>query len=126
VRLHAIQYDSPGRDDRSNASLNAEWVSVVNTGRRAVNLRGYTIEDRANHVYRFGNVWLDGGDRVVVHTGIGRDNGNQLYWDSRNYIWNNDGDTAVLSGPRGRALDFCSYRGQSGQGPQGGRGRTAC
>ena len=121
LQFAMIQYDSPGRDDRSNASLNAEWISVVNNGRRGMNLRGYTIEDRANHVYTFGNVWLDGnGGRVRVATGFGRANGNVVHWNSRNYIWDNDGDTAVLTNPRGNTVDVCSYR------QQPGRIRVAC
>jgi hypothetical protein len=47
VVLGSIQYDSPGHDDRSRRSLNAEWVDVTNTGRRAVNLDGWTLSDRA-------------------------------------------------------------------------------
>lgn len=121
VQIAGIQYDSPGRDNGTNASRNGEWISLVNHGRRAVNLRGYTIKDRANHVYRFGNVWIDGnGGRVRVHTGIGRDNDDQLFWDSRSYIWNNNGDTATLSGPRGRAIDSCTYR------ERAGRSRVVC
>lgn len=45
VQISAVQYDSPGRDDRSNRSLNREWVEVANTARRAVNLDGWTLED---------------------------------------------------------------------------------
>ena len=121
LQLSAIQYDSPGRDDRSNASLNAEWVSIVNNGRRPVNLRGYTVEDQAGRVYTFGNTWIDGdGGRVRLLTGPGRNSGNQVHWNSRNYIWNNNGDVAVLSGPRGRAIDSCFYR------QQAGRTRVAC
>jgi hypothetical protein len=41
--LGSIQYDSPCRDNRSNRSLNAEWVTVTNTSRHAVNLRGWTL-----------------------------------------------------------------------------------
>ncbi|MFF9786849.1 hypothetical protein [Streptomyces nigrescens] len=40
VVLGAIQYDSPGRDDRFNRSLNAEWVTVKNTGRLKVKIKG--------------------------------------------------------------------------------------
>ncbi|GAA1842749.1 lamin tail domain-containing protein [Asanoa iriomotensis] len=121
VQIAGIQFDSPGRDNGSNASLNGEWISLVNNGRRAVNLRGYTIKDRANHVYRFGNVWIEGdGGRVRVHTGMGRSNGDVRYWGSRSYIWNNNGDTATLSGPQGRTIDSCSYRGGNG------RTRVAC
>src|SRR6478609_7334863 len=48
-----VQYDSPGRDDRSNRSLNGEWVTVTNTGRNSVNLRNWTLTDESRHTYRF-------------------------------------------------------------------------
>ncbi|GIF73601.1 lamin tail domain-containing protein [Asanoa siamensis] len=112
VQISGIQYDAPGRDSRANSSLNGEWISIVNNGRRAVNLRGYTIKDRANHVFRFNNnTWLGGGERIRVHTGFGRANDNQAFWGSRTHIWNNEGDVATLSGPRGARLDTCAYRG---------------
>lgn len=121
LQISSIQYDSPGRDDRSNASLNAEWVSIVNNGERPVNLRGYTIEDQAGRVYTFGNTWIDSdGGRVRLLTGPGRNSGNTVHWNSRNYVWNNNGDVAVLSSPRGRAIDSCGYR------QQNGRTRVAC
>src|SRR5690348_7988940 len=41
LRFHGAQYDSPGADTRSTASLNNEWISLVNSGSRAVNLTGY-------------------------------------------------------------------------------------
>ena len=31
VEISAVQYDSPGRDDRSRRSLNKEWVELTNT-----------------------------------------------------------------------------------------------
>ncbi|MEV4534317.1 lamin tail domain-containing protein [Asanoa sp. NPDC049518] len=142
VQIQSIQYDAPGRDTRTNQSLNGEFVTLVNHGRRAVNLNGYEVSDRANHVYRFGNVWLEGrGGTVRLHTGNGRNTSRDVYWRSGNHIWNNDGDTAVLSGPRGRTIDSCSYRernvrdgrdggrdGRDGRGPRDrdGLGRVAC
>ncbi|WP_327687359.1 lamin tail domain-containing protein [Streptomyces tubercidicus] len=59
VVLGAIQYDSPGRDDRSNRSLNAEWGTVKNTGRLPVNIKGWTLSDKSGHSYRFGNLRLN-------------------------------------------------------------------
>ena len=56
VTFGAIQYDSPGKDDGSQRSLNAEWVTVTNTGRSSVNLKGWTLSDRSHHVYTFGGV----------------------------------------------------------------------
>ncbi|MEU7154812.1 lamin tail domain-containing protein, partial [Streptomyces sp. NPDC045456] len=43
VVIGAVQADSPGRDDGSNRSLNAEWVTVKNTSHRPVNLKGWTL-----------------------------------------------------------------------------------
>lgn len=40
VQVSRVQYDSPGRDDRSNRSLNGERVQITNNTRRATNLDG--------------------------------------------------------------------------------------
>lgn len=104
VSLGAIQYDSPGRDDRSNRSLNAEYVTVKNTGHRPVNLRGWTLSDRSGQTYRFGNVRLKGHSQVRVHTGIGRDNRWDLYQGRRTYVWDNS-DTATLRNDHRRIVD---------------------
>ncbi|MFG2775968.1 lamin tail domain-containing protein, partial [Streptomyces sp. NPDC048350] len=33
VEISRVQADSPGRDNRSNRSLNAEWVEITNNSR---------------------------------------------------------------------------------------------
>ena len=116
LRFHGAQYDSPGKDTRSAASLNAEWVSLVNSGASAVNLRGWTIRDKANHVYTFGNVSIPGkGGRIWLHTGKGTTKAPNAYWGSGNYVWNNTGDTAYLRRPTGVAHDSCSWNQKSGR-----------
>ncbi|MFF1806874.1 lamin tail domain-containing protein, partial [Streptomyces virginiae] len=45
VVISDVQYGTAGRD-RSARALNREWVEVKNTGRRSVNLRGFTLTDR--------------------------------------------------------------------------------
>lgn len=116
LRFHGAQYDSPGKDTRTNASLNAEWISLVNSGTRAVNLNGYTIRDKAGHVYKFGSFVIPAkGGRVWLHTGSGRNDWNDRYWFSRNYIWNNTGDTAYLRNASGRTVDTCSWGYKSGR-----------
>ena len=110
LRLHRAQYDSPGSDTRSNASLNAEWISLVNSGASAVNLRGWTIRDKSNHVYTFGNVSIPGkGGRLWLRTGTGTTKAPNAYWGSGNYVWNNTGDTAYLRKPSGTTVDTCSW-----------------
>lgn len=119
VLLAKTQYDSPGSDDRSTASLNAEYVTVRNTTTRAVALTGWTLRDAANHVYRFPSFTLGAGKSVIVHTGRGTNSASHLYWGSGAYIWNNDGDTAYLRHSAGSTLDTCAWRG-------GSPGYTAC
>ncbi|MFG3282148.1 lamin tail domain-containing protein [Streptomyces sp. NPDC048111] len=105
----AIQYDSPGKDDRSQRSLNNEWVTVTNTSRGTVNLKGWTLADRSHHTYTFHNLRLAAHQSVRVHTGIGRDTGRDVYQDRRDYVWNNSGDTATLRDNRGHIITAKSW-----------------
>lgn len=109
VVLGDIQYDSPGRDDWSNRSLNREWVEVTNTGRRTVNLRGWTLWDREGNLYRFGDLRLASRATVRVHTGRGNDTRRDVYQDSRDYIWSNYADKATLRDDHGRTVDTHSW-----------------
>ncbi|MFH8804900.1 lamin tail domain-containing protein [Streptomyces sp. NPDC017936] len=109
VEISNVQYDSPGRDDRSNRSLNREWVELTNTTRNAVNLDGWTLKDRSGHTYTFDHYRLAGRATVRIHTGEGRDTRTDLYQGRRNYVWNNDSDTATLRNDRGRFIDDYSW-----------------
>ncbi|KIF77490.1 hypothetical protein QR77_33850 [Streptomyces sp. 150FB] len=104
VVLGAVQYDSPGRDDRSNRSLNAEWVTVKNTGKRAVELKGWTLAKDGRHTYHFKNLRLAGNQSVRVHTGTGRNTARDVYQGSRLYIWDNT-DTATLRDAHKHVVD---------------------
>lgn len=116
LRFHGAQYDSPGSDNRTNASLNNEWISLINSGRKPVNLSGYTIRDASNHVYTFGSVTIAAnGGRIWLRTGKGTRNGRIVYWGSGNYIWNNTGDTARLRNAAGKNVDSCTWRSKPGR-----------
>ncbi|MCC5474565.1 lamin tail domain-containing protein [Streptomyces sp. NPDC059680] len=109
VYISGVQYDAPGRDDRSNRSLNREWVDITNSTRRAVNLEGWTLSDEDGRTYTFRHVWLEGRGTVRVHTGFGRDSHTDVYQDRRREAWENDGDTATLRNDRGRFVDAVSW-----------------
>ncbi|MGW3738873.1 lamin tail domain-containing protein [Streptomyces sp. NPDC005148] len=109
VEISAVQSDSPGWDNRTNRSLNAEWVELTNNSRRAVNLDGWTLRDEDGHRYRFDDVRLAGRATVRIHTGIGRDTRTDLYQDRRNYVWDTRSDTATLRDDRGRTVDTESW-----------------
>ncbi|KWT62743.1 hypothetical protein ADL21_06455 [Streptomyces albus subsp. albus] len=105
VVLGAVQADSPGRDDGSNRSLNAEWVTVKNTGRHAVNLTGWTLTSRHTHAtYRF-HLRLGGHQQVRVHTGRGHDTMHDVYQNRRTYAWDNHRATATLRNDHRRIVD---------------------
>ncbi|MGH3117108.1 MAG: lamin tail domain-containing protein [Gaiellales bacterium] len=114
IRIVKIYYDSPGADNGSNASLNAEWIRIKNTGNSARQLNNWRIRDAAGHVYKFGSLSLPAGAAVKLHTGSGYDSyPHHLYWGQGNYVWNNVKDTAKLKRPNGTVADKCSYNNAS-------------
>jgi hypothetical protein len=113
VSFSRIYVDSPGRDTRTNASLNAEWVRLTNNTSRGIQLRGWTVRDVARHVYTFSTYTLGARKSVYIHTGRGtngRPDAGHRFWQSGNYIWNNTGDTAILRNAAGTQIDSCSWR----------------
>ena len=112
VVLGSVQYNSPGRDNGSTRSLNAEWVTVTNVGRSSVDLRGWTLSATDRHTtYRFDHVRLAGHASVRVHSGVGRDTTRDLYQDRRTYALRNASDTVTLRDSRGHVVDTESWGG---------------
>lgn len=109
VEISAVQADSPGRDNHTNRSLNAEWVDITNNTRHTVNLKGWTLRDGDGNRYRFRSVRLAGGETLRVHTGTGRDTHDHLYQDRRDYMWDNHSDKAVLRNDRHHTVDTKSW-----------------
>ena len=114
LRIVRVQYDSPGADTRTNASLNAEWVLLQNTTTRTITVVNWTLRDDQSHVYQLGTLTLGARATVYVHTGSGRNAGRDRYWGSGNYIWNNTGDKAILRDGQSRLLQVCSWGRGSG------------
>ncbi|MCX4407619.1 lamin tail domain-containing protein [Streptomyces sp. NBC_01340] len=109
VTIHHVWFDSPGSDNRSNASLNAEWVQIKNTGSGAISLKGWILKDVSNHRYTFPDVKIGAGKTMKVHTGSGRDTAADKYQNRRAYVWNNTSDTATLTKANGSKVDACSW-----------------
>ena len=114
IQFRLIQYNSPGKDTGSNSSLNAEFVTLKNTGSAGRDLTGWTVEDLAGHVYTFGRFTLGAGQKVRIHTGPGRNTSADRYWGRSWYVWNNTGDKAKLYTAAGRWKDSCSWGNGSG------------
>lgn len=97
-----INADAEG-DDREN--LNDEYVVFENTGEEPVDLSGWTVEDEAGRSYEFPQGFtLDAGATVTLRTGSGTDTDSELYWGSGSPVWNNDGDTVILSNADGERV----------------------
>ncbi|THA30679.1 lamin tail domain-containing protein [Streptomyces sp. A1547] len=109
VEISRVQADSPGRDDRSNRSLNTEWVEITNTTRDAINLRGWTLRDDDGNRYRFDNIRIGGRATIRIHTGTGHNTRTDLFQNRRDYVWDNHSDTATLRDDRGRTVDTESW-----------------
>ena len=113
MQIHKIQYNSPGPDNGSNSSLNAEWVQLHNRSASRINLSGWTLRDNCGcgHVYTFHNYTIRAHGYVKIHTGRGTNTQTDRYWGRRAYVWNNTGDRATLKNRAGTVIDRCSYNG---------------
>lgn len=119
VQFSRIVYNSPGVDNGSNTSLNAEYVRLTNKTGKTINLRGWTIRDAGGHVYTVSTDQKVGaGGTAYLHSGRGtngRPNGAHRYWNRSGYIWNNAGDTAYLRSPSGKSIDSCKWTSNKNQ-----------
>ncbi|MFW5999966.1 MAG: lamin tail domain-containing protein, partial [Halorubrum sp.] len=107
LEVAEINADAEG-DDQEN--LNDEYVVFENTGDEPIDLSGWTVEDEAAHGYEFPQGFtLDAGATVTLRTGSGTDTDTELYWGSGSPIWNNAGDTVILSNADGEHVLEVSY-----------------
>jgi hypothetical protein len=102
VRFVSIQADPPGTDDKSNDSLNQEWVLLKNFSSHAVKMGSYGVEV-GNLEYDFPSDFrLQSGSRVWVHTGSGTNGRHDVYWGRSSYAYPNKPTYSVqLWGPGG-------------------------
>ena len=110
INITKVYVNSPGTDNRTNTSLNAEYVVLKNTTTKTISLKGWTVRDRSSHIYTFGAFSLAAGKSVTLHTGRGTNTTTNRYWGSGNYIWNNTGDTAYVRKPASTTnVDTCTW-----------------
>jgi len=91
-RVHA---DAAGNDHENRDD---EYVVFGNDGDGSLALGGWTVADEADHTYTFpAGFALGAGETVTLRTGSGTDTADTLYWGSDSAIWNNGGDTVVVT-----------------------------
>ncbi|MFB6235788.1 MAG: lamin tail domain-containing protein [Halopenitus sp.] len=91
-------------------NLDDEYVVFENTGDAALDLGGWTVADETGKTYTFlEGFTLDAGATVTLHTGSGTDTDSDLYWGRDSPVWNNDGDTVIVTTDTGEEVLRVSY-----------------
>lgn len=87
-----------------------EWITLTNTTRRTLDLRGWTLSDRDGHFFRIEDLRLRGYQSVRVHSGRGHGHGDgrDVYQGRHRALWDRS-DTATLRDARGRIVDQESW-----------------
>jgi beta-glucosidase len=114
VQIRDVVYDPPGAD------IDNEYVLLANVGTTEADLTGWRLRDavappRAPHTFVFPRFVLAAGAQARVHTGIGVNDADDLFWRRRWAVWNNTGDTAILTDRGGHEVDRFTW---TGRGPQ--------
>jgi micrococcal nuclease len=104
VRIHA---DAAGND---NENLNDEYLVFENTGTETLDLSGWTIADEAGHTYTIPEgVTLAPGEQLTLFSGSGTNTQTELFWGADGALWNNGGDTVIVSTATGTVVLRESY-----------------
>jgi hypothetical protein len=84
--------------------LDAESVTIKNTGDEPLSLSGWQLKDSDKNVFIFPNLTLNTSGAVQVHTKPGTDNVIDLYWNASVPIWES-GEKAQLLDSNGKVQD---------------------
>ncbi|MDG5777870.1 lamin tail domain-containing protein [Haloarculaceae archaeon H-GB1-1] len=107
LAVATINADAAGHDGEN---LNDEYVVFENTGDHALSLGGWQVADEAGHQYTFPEgTTLASGASVTLHTGSGTDTETDRYWGSAQPIWNNGGDTVIVTNADGEVVRRVTY-----------------
>ncbi len=68
-------------------------------------MTGWTLADEADHTFYFPSGFtLGAGDSVTIYTGSGSNTDSELYWGSGSAVWNNGGDTIIVTNDDGETV----------------------
>lgn len=102
LAVETVHADAAG-DDREN--LNDEYIVFTNDGDGPIELAHWTVRDEAEKTYTFPDGFsLDAGGTVTLYTGSGTDTETDLYWGAGGPVWNNNGDTVIVTDGDGKRV----------------------
>lgn len=105
INISFFHFNAKGNDEEN---LNDEYFVLKNKCDE-INMNNWIIRDYANNTYKFYDFSLK--DRVTIYSGCGNDNEKELYWCSKNAIWNNNGDTFYLINDKNSFVIINNYEG---------------
>lgn len=92
-----------------------EYVTIRNTGRKAVSLGGFALRDAGDHTLKLRSTKLKAGAKLKVITGCRKGHrkalrrGSSYYACRKSEVWDDAGDTVELLGRGGGLLATKSY-----------------
>ena len=86
-----------------------EYVKFYNNCGYTIKMDKWEVKDEATHIYVFKGFMFNPSASFTLFTGFGSDTADKLYWNSKNTIWNNDGDTLFLRDDKGNLVLSYSY-----------------
>lgn len=109
LEVSKLHIDAAGND---HDNLNEEYIVFKNTGGKSLDISGWTIADKAGHDYYVpSGVTVDPGETVTLYTGSGSNSASKLYWGSGSAVWNNGGDTIIITNADGAVVLEKEYTG---------------
>ncbi|HMA83921.1 MAG TPA: lamin tail domain-containing protein [Candidatus Thermoplasmatota archaeon] len=92
--IESVHYDAAGNDENN---LNDEYVVLLNTDDKTIDLSGWSMHDEHGNMFYFPNGFrLTPQHSVTVYTGSGTNMTTALYWYHKTPVWNNAGDTVFI------------------------------
>jgi Lamin Tail Domain len=95
---------------KATGGAREESVTLKNTGRKTISLRGFALRDAGDHTLKFRSTKLKAGRKLKVVTGCRKGHksavrrGSSYYACRRNEVWDDAGDTVELLGRGGGLL----------------------
>jgi micrococcal nuclease len=106
VWVYDFKYDPAGHDEQN---LNGEYVVFRNSCTKPVNLSGWKIVTARNYEFVFPNILIGAKSLLSVHSGTGKANSSDIYWNSTKVVWRNSGDTLLAYNSKNQLVLNYSY-----------------
>ena len=82
-----------------------EYVIITNNCNK-VNISSWSLKDESRKIYQFRDIETG---RIILHTGYGKDNKTDLFWNLETSVWNNDRDSLYLFDKEKNIANYNSY-----------------